>query len=122
MLFRSLADLVLVFHLCFILFVLVGGLLILRWNWVLWVHLPAVLWVAALEFGGWICPLTPLENWLRHSGGEAGFSGGFIEHYLVPVIYPDGLTLSIQWYLGLSVVLLNLGLYSFVYSRRAKIM
>ncbi|GJL62245.1 MAG: hypothetical protein NPIRA04_08990 [Nitrospirales bacterium] len=122
MLFQSLADLVLVFHLWFILFVLMGGLLILRWNWVWWVHLPAVLWVVMLEFGGWICPLTPLENWLRHSGGEAGFSGGFIEHYLVPVIYPEGLTPSVQWCLGVFVVLLNLGLYSFVYSRRAKIM
>jgi len=122
MLFQSLAELVLVFHLGFILFVLLGGLLTLRWPWMMWLHLPAISWAAALEFGGWICPLTPLENWLRHASGEAGFSGGFIDHYLVPVIYPVGLTPSIQWYLGFFVVLLNLALYSFVYSRRAKIM
>ncbi|GJL55046.1 MAG: hypothetical protein NPIRA02_21780 [Nitrospirales bacterium] len=120
--FQGFADLVLVVHLGFILFVLLGGLLCLRWRWMPWFHLPAVLWAVALGFGGWICPLTPLENSLRRASSESGYSGGFIEHYLVPIIYPAGLTSSIQWYLGFFVILLNLSLYSFVYSRRGKVM
>ncbi len=117
---RALADVVLVIHLAFIVFVLFGGLLAWRWRWISWVHLPAVLWVVALEFGGWICPLTPLENWLRQAGGDAGYTGGFIEQYLLPILYPVGLTPTIQWVLGVFVLLLNIGVYSLIYIRRAK--
>ena len=107
MIWHLLADTVLVLHLCFIVFVLLGGFVALRWRWLPWLHLPAIIWASLLEFQGWICPLTPLENWLRHEGGAAGYSGGFIEHYLMPVIYPSGLTPQIQVYLGLLVLLIN---------------
>ncbi len=115
MLLRALADLVLVIHLGFIIFVLIGGLLAFRWNWMPWLHLPAVCWAASLEIGGWTCPLTPFENWLRRTNGEAGFSGGFIEHYIWPIIYPVGLTPLIQMFLGVAVVVLNLGVYGALY-------
>ncbi|MDR4502885.1 MAG: DUF2784 domain-containing protein [Nitrospirales bacterium] len=104
-------------HLAFIVFVLLGGLFALRWWWIPWIHLPAVLWAVALEFGGWICPLTPLENWLRQASGEAGYAGGFIEHYITPIIYPKGLTDTVQWVLGCVVLLMNLGIYAVVYSK-----
>ena len=118
MVYRGFADVVLFVHLVFIIFVLFGGLLALRWPWIPWFHLPAAAWAAALEFGGWICPLTPLENWLRRASGEAGYPGGFIEHYILPVIYPVGLTPSIQLVLGFIVVLLNIGMYGVVFSRK----
>jgi hypothetical protein len=85
---RIAADLVVLAHLGFILFVILGGLLVLRWPRMAWIHLPAVIWGALIEFAGWICPLTPLENWLREASGTAGYQGGFIEHYLVPIVYP----------------------------------
>ncbi|MGB0908765.1 MAG: DUF2784 domain-containing protein [Nitrospirales bacterium] len=118
MLLRGLADLILILHLGFVLFVLLGGLLAFRWSMMPWFHLPAVLWAISLEFGGWICPLTPLENWLRQASGEAGYSGGFIEHYVLPVIYPIGLTPSIQIFLGCVVIVINIGIYGMLYVRR----
>ena len=120
MFLRALADIILLLHLSFIVFVLVGGFLAIRWPWLPWVHLPAFVWGAAIEFGGWICPLTPLENRLRNSSGEAGYSGGFIEHYLVPLIYPTDLTYQIQVFLGVGVVLLNIIAYTFVIWRKTK--
>jgi hypothetical protein len=101
------ADLLVVLHLCFILFVVVGGLLVLRWPRLVWAHLPAAVWGVLIELGGWICPLTPLENLLRRSAGEAGYAGGFIEHYILPLVYPPGLTRSIQVGLGIAVLTLN---------------
>ncbi len=118
MLLRALADLVLVIHLGFVMFVLLGGLLAFRWRVIPWLHLPAVLWAVALEFGGWICPLTPLENWLRQASGEAGYSGGFIEYYVLPIIYPIGLTHSVQMLLGGVVIAVNIGIYRMLYVRR----
>lgn len=106
-----LADLVVLLHLAFILFVMLGGLLVLRWRRLMWLHLPVVVWGAAIEFIGWICPLTPLENRLRAAAGEAGYSGGFIEHYLIPLIYPAGLTRELQWLLGALVLLVNAAVY-----------
>ncbi|MBK34644.1 MAG: hypothetical protein CME26_03815 [Gemmatimonadetes bacterium] len=94
MIYRALADVLLVLHLACIVFIVAGGILGLWWRAA--PQIPAALWGAALEFFGWICPLTPLENVLRESGGEAGYPGGFIEHYLVPVIYPPGLTRGTQ--------------------------
>ena len=122
MLYRLLADLVVLLHTGFVLFVVLGGLLVLRWPRAAWLHLPAVLWGAGIEFAAGICPLTPLENHLRRLGGEAGYAGGFVEHYVLPVLYPDGLTREVQLLLGTFVVVLNLVVYTIVWrrSRRAK--
>jgi len=107
------ADLVLLFHLGFILFVGFGGLLVLRWPRMAWLHLPAVLWGATAELtGDLVCPLTPLENALRQAAGQAGYKGGFMEHYLIPLIYPPGLTRTIQIWIGVFVITLNLAAYS----------
>jgi len=114
---RLLAELVLILHGLFILFVVPGGLLVWRWPRLAWLHLPAVAWAAWVAASGSICPLTPLENSLRRQGGEAGYSGGFVEHYLLGLIYPEGLTRPMQAALGLGVLLLNLGLYLFVWRR-----
>jgi len=119
MLARWLADAVLLLHLAFILFVVLGGLLVLRRPKLAWLHLPAALWGALIEFTGGICPLTPLENALRRQGGEAGYQGGFIEHYIVPLIYPGSLTRPVQVALGAVVVLINLAVYWRV-ARRAR--
>jgi hypothetical protein len=105
-------------HLLFVLFVVLGGLLVLRWRWFVWIHLPSAVWGALIEFTGLICPLTPLENRLRLQAGEAGYPGGFIEHYLLPVLYPSGLTRGVQVALGLGVVLINVGIYSWILVRR----
>ncbi|QXG34320.1 DUF2784 domain-containing protein [Pseudomonas viridiflava] len=111
MIFRLAADAVVTFHLLFILFVLLGGLLVLRWPWAALLHLPAMAWGAAVEFLHLYCPLTPLENALRSRAGEQGYDGGFIEHYLIPLIYPAGLTPQIQLWLGGIVLLINASVY-----------
>jgi hypothetical protein len=119
--YRLLADAVLVVHLAFIVFVVFGGLLVLRWPRIAWLHLPAVAWGAWIEFTGRICPLTPLEIGLRERGGEAGFTDGFIEHYITALIYPDGLDRRQQILLGVFVLVLNAGVYAYVVARhRAK--
>jgi hypothetical protein len=115
--YRMLADGVLLLHLAFILFVTLGGLLVLRRPRLAWVHLPAVLWGVAIEFFGWICPLTPLENTLRRLAGEAGYGGGFIQHYLLPLIYPGALTRELQWGLGFAVLALNAVFYTLLWRR-----
>ena len=112
------ADAVALTHFAFVLFVVAGGLLVLRWRRVMWVHLPCAAWGALIEFTGCICPLTPLENWLRRAADGAGFSGGFIEHYLIPLLYPVGLTRSVQVGLGIAVIVVNLAVYSWIFSRR----
>lgn len=112
MIYRSLADFVLVVHLGFVLFVVLGGLLVLRWRWVALVHVPAAVWGILIEYTGGICPLTPLENSLRRLGGEAGYSGGFIQHYIQPVLYPSGLTRGTQIVLGTLALLLNIAAYA----------
>ena len=117
MLYRALADLVVVVHLAFIVSVLFGGLLALCWRWVPWVHVPAAAWGVAVEVFGWFCPLTPLENWLRQLSGSAGYAGGFIERYLIPVIYPEGLTRELQLILGCVLVALNVAVYLVVWRR-----
>jgi Protein of Unknown function (DUF2784) len=106
-----LADLVLVVHLAFVVFVLCGGLLALKWRWIAWLHLPAAVWGAVVEFTGWICPLTPLENWLREQDGETPYRSDFIAHYLLPVLYPGDLTRGLQVLLGTVVVVLNVAVY-----------
>lgn len=118
MIYRVLADLLVLFHLAFVLFVAFGGLLVLRRRGWAWVHLPAAAWGALIEFGGWICPLTPLEVRFRVLGGEAGYPGGFVEHYLIPLLYPGILTRPHQIGLGLLVVAVNLSVYGLVVRRR----
>lgn len=117
MIHSALADLVFVVHFGFIVFVVLGGLLALRWPRAAFVHLPAAAWGILIELFGWVCPLTPIENSLRRSAGEAGYSGGFIEHYLLPVIYPGGLTRDVQIALAAIVVAVNLVVYLVVWRR-----
>src|ERR1041384_6550774 len=116
MTYGDLADLIVAIHFGFLLFVVLGGLLVLRWPRLLWVHLPAAIWGVLIEFFGWICPLTPLENHLRRLGGEAGYSGGFIQHYIVGVLYPERLTRSTQVILGILVLALNALVYRRVFA------
>ena len=118
MLYRILADLVVVLHFGFVLFVVFGGLLALRWPRAAWFHLPAAVWGAGIEFLQGICPLTPLENHLRHLGGEGGYAGGFVERYVLPVMYPDGLSRGVQLGLGTFVIVFNLAVYSLLFLRR----
>ncbi|HEV8580563.1 MAG TPA: DUF2784 domain-containing protein [Thermoanaerobaculia bacterium] len=118
MLYRALADLVVVLHCGFVLFVVLGGLLALRWPRAAWFHLPAAVWGIGIEFVQGVCPLTPLENRFRRLGGEAGYPGGFVEHYLLPVLYPAGLERNVQWGLGLFVLVLNAVVYAIVWRRR----
>lgn len=114
------ADAVLVVHLLFIAFVLLGGLLVLLWPRLAWLHLPAVLWGATVELMQLQCPLTPLENFLREAAGQLGYDGGFIAHYLIPLIYPAGLTPRIQLGLGAAVLLLNGLVYSWLLLRNKR--
>ena len=113
--YRLLADLVVILHLAFVAFALFGGLLALKWKRIVWLHVPAALWAAAIEFGGWICPLTPLEIWLRMQGGESGYSSDFIEHYVLPLLYPSSLTRELQVALGAVVLAVNLAIYGCVW-------
>jgi hypothetical protein len=114
MVYRLAADGVVIFHLLFIVFAVAGGLLVLRWRWLVVLHLPVMAWGAIVEFLHLYCPLTPLENALRAKAGEQGYSGDFIEHYLIPLIYPAGLTPQIQLWLGGVVVLCNALVYGWL--------
>ncbi len=116
--YRLLADFVVLVHFAFVVFVVAGALLVIRWRRLAWIHIPVAAWGALIEFGGWICPLTPLENWLRRQGGAAGFSGGFVEHYIIPVLYPGNLTRGTQIALGIAVLTLNGGIYGWLLWRR----
>jgi hypothetical protein len=109
-----LADLIVLIHFSFVLFVIFGGLLALRWPKAAYVHLPIAVYGALIELVGWICPLTPLEKRLRESAGLEGYQGGFVEHYILPVLYPSGLTRNVQLVLGGVVVVLNLAVYALV--------
>lgn len=120
MLIRLAADLVALIHLGFIVFVVGGGLAVLRWPRAAWLHLPAAAWGAGIVLFGGVCPLTPLENALRRAAGQAGYEGGFIEHYLMPILYPVGLTRGMQVVLGLLVVAVNLAVYTIVLARRRR--
>ena len=112
MIYRLLADLVLALHALFVVFVVFGGLLALRWRRTVFVHVPCALWGTWVVLAGWICPLTPLEVALRQQGGESGYAGGFLEQYLVPILYPGDLTRSIQIGLGGGVLVLNIAIYA----------
>ncbi|WP_140628753.1 DUF2784 domain-containing protein [Methylibium rhizosphaerae] len=114
------ADTVLLLHLAFIAFAVLGGLLVLRWRRAAWLHLPALAWGAFIEFSGGICPLTPLENALRAAAGRAVYSQGFVERYIVPLIYPGELTRELQYLLGGALVGINLAIYGLVLYRRRR--
>jgi hypothetical protein len=113
-----LADAVVLVHFAFVVFVVLGGLLVLVWPRLAWVHVPAVLWGVAIEWGGWVCPLTPLESWLRAAGGAPGAAGGFVEHHVVPLLYPAALTRGAQVALGALVLLVNVPVYWVALGRR----
>jgi len=117
---RALADAVLLFHLAFVLFVVLGGLLVLRRRRWAWLHLPCAAWGVLIEFAGWICPLTPLEVSLRMRGGEAGWAGDFIGHYVTAALYPQGLTRGVQIALGSFALLLNAAVYAWIVARRRR--
>jgi hypothetical protein len=120
MMYRVAADLVLIIHLAFVVFVVLGGLLVLRWPRLMWLHLPAVLWGAAIELIGFVCPLTPLEVWLREQGGEPGYEGDFIGHYITALLYPEGLTRGLQVLLGALALLPNVAIYGYLLVRRRR--
>jgi hypothetical protein len=117
MICRFLADAVLVIHLGFIVFAVAGAFAALRWRRLIWAHPPCALWAVAIMMGGWICPLTPLEASLRRCAGQAGYSGGFIQYYLLPVIYPHDITRGIQIALGIFVLAINLAAYGLVWHK-----
>jgi len=114
------ADAVVLVHAGFVLFVVLGGLLVLRWPALAWVHVPAALWGACVEFAGVICPLTPLENWLRRRGGGDVYSVSFVERYVMPVLYPAALSRELQWVLGASVVVVNVAVYLVLWRRNRR--
>jgi hypothetical protein len=116
--FGAMADVLLVIHAAFVLFVMAGGLLVLRWPRLAWAHLPAAVWGAIVEFAGYVCPLTPVEKaWRRAAGGQA-YAGGFLEHYVTAALYPAGLTREVQVVLGAAVVVVNCWVYWKVWRRR----
>jgi hypothetical protein len=115
-----LADVVVVLHLMFIFFVLAGGLLVPKWPWIAWLHVPAAIWGAAIEFSDWVCPLTPLENWLRALGGETSYNSDFISQYLLPILYPRHMTRDLQLLLGTVVIILNAAIYGWLWHRQAR--
>jgi hypothetical protein len=117
MIFRLLADLTVVLHLAFVLFVVFGGFLVFRHRAVAWVHVPAAAWGVWVEFAGWICPLTPLENWLREQSGGIAYTSSFVERYLVPTLYPEALSRELQWLLGGFVVVVNAAVYVVIWRR-----
>jgi hypothetical protein len=120
MAYAALADLVLLLHLGFVAFVVLGGFLVYRRPRIAWLHVPAVLWGVLTEYAGIICPLTPLENRLRRLGGQEGFAGGFIDHYLTALLYPEGLTRRMQWALGTAALVINLVIYWRVVARHPR--
>jgi Protein of Unknown function (DUF2784) len=119
-LYQLLADIVLLAHLAFIVFVLLGGLLLLRWPRLAWLHLPAMIWVVFIEMSGWLCPLTPLENYFRALAGGNVYQGSFIERYLLPLVYPAGLTPFVQLILAGLVILFNAIIYTFIIRARKR--
>lgn len=118
MLYRLLADIVVVTHFVFVAFAVAGGMVALRWPRVVWVHVPCAVWGALIELFGWVCPLTPLEVFLRRLGGEAGYAGGFVERYVFSILYPRGLTRTHQIILGLLVLAVNTVIYGYLLWRR----
>ena len=120
MLYRLLADAVVIFRAAFVLFVVCGALLVLKWRKVVWLHVPCALWGGLIELAGWVCPLTPLEDWLRTRAGQVAYTGDFMEHHILPILYPERLSRGVQIGLGLAVLVLNIGVYAFLITRGSK--
>ena len=122
MLYCILADIVVWIHLGFVIFSVLGALLVVWRRWIFWLHLPAVFWAVWIELSGGICPLTPLENWLQNRAGQGRYHGDFVAHYLMPVLYPAELTRNAQLLLGMFVLIINAALYTYIlfYNRRRK--
>jgi hypothetical protein len=116
-----LADAIVALHLGFVLFVVFGGLLVIRRTWVAWLHLPAAAWGAWIELSGWICPLTPLENTLRARAGGVTYTTTFVDRYLVSILYPASLTRQMQWALGAAVIVINAFLYAVAFRRSRRL-
>ncbi len=117
MFYNLLSHLIVILHFAFILFVIFGALLVLKWNKLAWIHIPMAIWGAAVEYFDIICPLTPWENHFRKLAGTAAYESGFIEHYIIPVMYPEALSRNLQFILGSLVVVINIGIYSFIICR-----
>ncbi len=120
MLLKIAADIIVLIHLLFIIFVVAGGFFVLKWPKTAWLHIPAAIWGALIELAGWVCPLTPVENSIRTGGGEAAYRSGFIDHYVIPVIYPAGLTREIQLVLGCIVIVLNVLIYGVLIVKKVR--
>ena len=118
--YSLLADLIVLVHVAFVVFAVLGGLLAARWRRLVWIHLLAVIWAAIVEVFGWVCPLTPLENWLRRRGGQGGYPSDFIAHYVLPILYPEGLTREVQITLGVIVVLTNSAIYGWILRSKSR--
>ena len=118
MVYQTLANVVVVIHLSFVIFVVLGAVLTLWRRWVVWLHFPAFLWAVWIEFTGGICPLTPLENWLRIKAGQGGYEGDFVATYLLPVLYPAGLTRNEQLLLAMTVIVINVAIYGSIFYKR----
>ena len=118
MIYYVAAEVVVLVHFLFVVFVVLGALALLRWPKLVWLHLPALTWAVLLELFGWICPLTPLENYFLELAGETTYAGGFISHYIEPILYPAGLTREIQIWLGTSLAVFNLAIYAFAFSKK----
>ncbi len=114
------ADIIVIVHLGFIVFVTLGGILVIKWHKIAFLHLPCALWGVLIAFGGWICPLTPLEMHFRQLAGIAGYDGGFIDHYVMPIVYPAGLTRGMQIAFGVTILAVNLFVYARVLVNRTK--
>ncbi|HEY8166114.1 MAG TPA: DUF2784 domain-containing protein [Gemmatimonadaceae bacterium] len=120
MIYRILADFVVAFHGAYVVFVVLGALLAFKWPKILWVHAPAAIWGILIEYAGWVCPLTPLENHLRALAGEAGYAGDFIEHYILRALYPHGLTPTVRYVLGTFALGVNVVAYTMVIKEKRK--
>ena len=121
MMYGLLSDVVVACHLAFVLYAVFGAFLVFKWPRLAWLHIPAASWAVLIEFAGWICPLTPLENWLRLKGGHATYEGDFVGNYIIPLLYPSGLTREVQILLGAVVIGMNICIYGYVFRRRKRI-
>lgn len=121
MLSRVLADMVLFFHFVFVVFAIFGGLIVLYKRWVVWLHIPVVLWSSVVNLVSWTCPLTPLENLFRSAAGQAGYEGGFIVHYLEPLVYPSGMPRKFELIAGVSILVWNGLVYGFLTYRKLRL-
>jgi len=113
-------DTIVVLHFSFVLFVLFGALLLLKWRWLIWLHIPALIWGILVELNGWFCPLTPLENRLREHAGLGQYHGDFVMHYIMPVLYPVSLTRNLQILFGMIVIAVNIFIYVYIFLIRQR--